>query len=431
MTPATDGRLAATPRVDWRGDRWVALAALFAVGMLNYLDRTALSVLQVPIKAELGLSDAQLGALTGLCFVIPYTLVSLPLGRLADRWNRVWLMALAIACWSGMTSLSGLALGFWSLALLRMGVAIGEAACLPTSYALIADHFPPQTRGRATAVFGLAYPLGTMLGLAGAGALAEALGWRGAFMGVGAIGLLLAPLLVLATRDPARGGGAGAPAVPALRPALAGLWANRPFRYITCAASAQAVSVYAVVSWGVPFYVRTHGMAVADAGLALGLMLGLGGGAGILLGGFVSDRLSRRGRHWYLLVPAFASAALFVAGLGQFLAPQLAWALAAGAVASTMLNVFVAPTYAITQSLVAPGVRGLASAVIVSATGVVGGGVGPLLTGAISDLLHADLGAQSLRYAAAAPLVFALAAAGLYVKAAAELRTLSPDLADD
>ena len=431
MTPATHDGRAAAPRADWRGDRRVALAALFAVGLLNYLDRTALSVLQVPIKAELGLSDAQLGALTGLCFVVPYTLISLPLGRLADRWNRVWLMALAIACWSGMTSLSGLALGFWSLAVLRMGVAIGEAACLPTSYALIADHFPSQTRGRATAVFGLAYPLGTMLGLAGVGALAESLGWRGAFAAVGAIGLLLAPLLVLATRDPVRGGSAGAPAVPALRAALAGLWANRPFRYITCAASAQAVAVYAVVSWGVPFYVRTHGMAVADAGLAMGLMLGLGGGAGILLGGFVSDRLSRRGRHWYLLVPAFAGAVLFVAGLGQFLAPQLAWALAAGALASTMLNVFLAPTYAITQSLAAPGVRGLASAVIVSATGVVGGGVGPLLTGWVSDLLHADLGAQSLRYAAAAPLVFALVGAGLYAKAAAELRTLSPDLADD
>jgi len=426
--------LSGAARRDWRGDRRVALAALFAVGLVNYLDRTALSVLQVPIKAELGLSDAQLGALTGLCFVIPYTLLSLPLGRLADRRNRVWLMALAIAVWSGLTALSSLAQGFWSLAALRMGVAIGEAACLPTSYSLLADLFPPQARGRATAAFGLAYPTGTMLGLAGAGALAATLGWRGGFAAVGALGLLTAPLLLLAMREPKRGAFARDAAhldVPPVGAALRTLWRNRVFRWITAATAAQAVAVYAMVSWGVPFYVRVHGMTVADAGLTVGLMLGLGGGAGIFLGGAIADGLGRRGTHWRLLVPAVACGLLGLAGLGQFLAPQLGWALAFGAVAATLLNVFLAPTYAITQSLVAPGLRGLASATIVTASGVFGGGVGPLLTGWLSDAFTAQLGTGALRYAAAAPLVFALLAAGLYARAAAELRASPPDPAND
>jgi MFS family permease len=425
--------VSASPR-DWRGDRRVMLAALFAVGLVNYLDRTALSVLQVPIKAELGLSDAQLGALTGLCFVIPYTLLSLPLGRLADRSNRTRLMAFAILVWSGLTSLSGLAWSFWSLAGLRMGVAVGESACLPTSYSLLADAYPAQSRGRATAVFGLAYPIGTMLGLAGVAALAEAVGWRTTFVAVGAAGLTLVPLLLLLVREPARGAtdlAPAAPDVPPLREAVALLWASRPFRYITCAASAQAVTVYAMVSWGVPFYVRTYGMSVGDAGLAFGLLLGCGGGAGILIGGMIADRLGRRGRHWYLLVPAIACAMVFVAGLGQFLAPQLAWALAAGAVAASFLNVFLAPTYAVTQSLVAPGLRGFATAAIVTASGVLGGGVGPLLTGWISDALHADLGAASLRYAAAAPLAFSLLAAVLYARAATLLRASDPGCAND
>jgi MFS family permease len=425
MTRADDTSMFTTcAPAAWRGDRRLMLGALFAVGLVNYLDRTALSVLQVPVKAELGLSDAQLGALTGLCFVIPYTLLSLPLGRLADRWNRIWLMAIAITVWSGLTSLSGLAQGFWSLVVLRMGVAVGEAACLPTSYALLADVFRPGERGRATATFGLAYPIGTMLGLAGVATLAEAIGWRASFAAVGAVGLVLAPLLLLLLREPARGGkdpSLPPPEVPPMGEALRLLWSNRVFRYITCAAAAQAVAVYAVTSWGVPFYVRTFGMPVGEAGLALGLMLGLGGGAGILLSGVVADRLGRHGRRWYLLAPAIACGLVFVFGLGQFLAPRLAWSLAAGAVAATALNVFLAPTYAITQSLVPPGLRGLASAAIVTACGVLGGGVGPLLTGWLSDMLNADLGADSLRYAAAAPLAFSLLAAVLYTRAAAAL----------
>jgi MFS family permease len=240
------------------------------------------------------------------------------------------------------------------------------------------------------------------------------------------VGLVLAPLLLLLLREPARGG-LETPhtprEVPPIGEALSLLWSNRVFRYITCAASAQAVAVYAVTSWGVPFYVRTFGMPVREAGLALGLLLGVGGGAGILLSGVITDRLGRYGRRWYLLTPAIACGLVFLFGLGQFLAPQLGWSLAAGAVAATALNVFLAPTYAVTQSLVPPGLRGLASAAIVTASGVLGGGVGPLLTGWLSDTLNADFGAASLRYAAAAPLAFSLLAAGLYARAASELAT--------
>jgi MFS family permease len=395
----------------------VALASLFVVALANYVDRTSLAVLQVPIKTELGLSDARLGLLTGLCFIAPYTLLSIPAARIADRHNRKHLILAALVVWSLMTALTGLARGFWSLAALRMGVAIGEACCLPSAYALIADYFPLRERGRATALFGVAFPLGAMLGLGGAGWLTAPFGWRGAFAALGGAGLILAPVLLATLREPPRDGmDAGRPAPTSLRASLVGLWRLRPYRYIALGASAQAVAVQTIVTWSTPFYVRVHHLPLKTASLAVGLMVGLGGMGGMLLGGALADRLSRRAAAWYVRVPAIACATLFPAALVQLLAPDLRVSMGFGAIVALTLNVFLAPTYAITQSLVAPPIRALASGVIVAATAVVGGTIGPFMTGWLADTLAAQpaIGATAIRYAMATTLASALAAAGLY-----------------
>ncbi len=181
-----------------------ALAVLFIVGLFNNIDRSLLSILQVPIKKDLNLSDSQLGMLTGFSFAIVYALVLLPMGRMVDRYRRTWLLAGALALWTLLTAASGFARGFGTLLLCRLGVAFGEAAGNPASYSLLADYFPPEKRGRAFAVFAVAPFLGVFVGIFAGGFLAADLGWRTSFLVVGLFGLLIVPLL-LWLPEPKRG----------------------------------------------------------------------------------------------------------------------------------------------------------------------------------------------------------------------------------
>jgi len=189
---------------------WV-LAMLFVVYAFNFLDRQIISILAIPIKEELDLSDRQLGLLGGIAFALLYSVLGVPIAWLADRMSRTWIITIALSVWSGFTALCGFAQNFGQLFLARVGVGVGEAGGVAPSYSLIADYFPPQARARALAIYSLGIPIGSAFGVvAGAqiagGALGENLDWRAAFVIVGIAGLVIAPIFKFTVKDPVRGG---------------------------------------------------------------------------------------------------------------------------------------------------------------------------------------------------------------------------------
>ncbi|MCZ8086205.1 spinster family MFS transporter [Brevundimonas sp.] len=192
-------------RTERPGYRYYVLAVLILVYMLNFLDRQIIAILAAPLKEEFGMSDSQFGLLGGIAFASVYSTLAIPLAWLADRMSRVWIITVALAVWSGFTALCGVAQSYTQLFLFRMGVGVGEAGGVAPAYSLIADYFPPEQRARALAAFAFGIPLGVAAGTLAGGLLAATYGWRTAFIAVGLIGVLIAPLLRLTVRDPQRG----------------------------------------------------------------------------------------------------------------------------------------------------------------------------------------------------------------------------------
>ena len=398
--------------------RWFALAILFLVALFNYVDRSILAILQVPVKRDLALSDTEMGALTGLAFALLYTTLALPIARLADRTTRTGVLAVALAIWSAMTALSGLATNFITLVVCRMGVALGEAGCVPATHSLISDFFRSEQRATALALWGLSLPTGTMLGLASGGWLAESIGWRNAFLGIGIAGVAMTPLVYLLLREPPRGRydppalSGAAQNVPSVGEAIVVLWRLRAFRYAAIAGALHAYAQHTVLNWNAPFYIRVHGLPIGETAYHLALITGIGGGLGTFFGGVVADRLGKSDPRWYLAVPAIASLAVVPIGLAQYFAPTADVSLGIGFVSTLLLYIYLAPIVATSQSLVAPNMRAFTSAALVLTVNLLGMGLGPLATGAISDRLVADYGMQtdSLRYAISASLMSCLLA---------------------
>lgn len=408
--------LSAPPPTTTGSVRRTMLLMLGLVSVFNYVDRTILSILQEPIKQELGLSDGQLGLLTGLAFALFYATLAVPIARLADRLNRRNIVAASLATWSSMTALSGLATGFASLVAFRIGVALGEAGSVPASHSIIADYYPPEKRVTALALWGLALPIGIMLGYALGGWIASALGWRLAFAVVGFAGLLLAPLVMLLVKEPLRTGATGRSIhgdAPPLRAAITTLWRLKTYRYMLAGATLHAFAQYAMMSWSAPFYMRVHHMPLADVASWLALINGIGGGIGIYLGGRLSDAAGARnptGRVW---VCALAMLLMVPAALAQFLMPSLTASLAFGSVATMLMFFYYGPIVGVPQTIVAPRMRALTSAVTLLVFNLFGLGLGPTVTGFLSDQLAAGSGTYdtSLRYALVCVVLFSLAGA--------------------
>jgi len=402
-----------------------ALAILLAVATVSYIDRNVLSILQVPIKTEMGFSDAQIGALIGLAFSIPYMVFALPLGRWADVDSRKRVLLVILSIWSCATALNSLAVGFVTLMMLRMGMAVGEAGCLPASYSLLADYFPLRQRGRAIAIYGMAYSIGTMIGLAGGGFLAAALGWRRSFLIVGLLGLALVPVIVFGLKEPARTTPSGVVAekAPAIMESIRLLWGVTAFRYLVGATSFAAYTNFVMLSWSAPFFVRVHGLSLSKVALLLGVMIGLGGALGNFLAGLAADRLSNRDMRWYLWVPAIGCLLSIPVVLLELNVASAGVAMGLAFLTAVLTNAFVPPTYALTQSLVHPRLRALGSSVIATGCNIVGGSLGPLVTGLISDTLltHYRLGPDSLRYALCFSVVGMVVAVFLYLASAQSL----------
>ncbi|HEX7761020.1 MAG TPA: MFS transporter [Caulobacteraceae bacterium] len=408
---------------------WFALGLLFVVALLNYLDRNILSIMQVALKKELHLSDTQLGTLTGLSFAIFYTTLALPVARLADRVARKYVLAAALTVWTLMTAASSLAGGYASLLACRVGVAVGEAGCVPTTMSLISDYFPRHRRALAMAVWGLALPLGGMLGFAVGGQLTAAVGWRHTFMIVGLGGLLLAPVVLLFLKEPLRGrfdgaadGDAGTPK-SSVGQSLGLLWRIRSFRYLVIGEALQAWTQSGMMVWNAPFYSRLHHMPLAQIATYLALITGLGGAAGTFLGGALADRMAKGDVRWYMRIPAIAAFLTIPFALAQYFVADVYLSLALSAVPAVMVNVYMAPGNAVSQSLVPAEMRAFTAAVFVLVVSIVGLGFGPTVVGMLSDLLAARfaLGEASLRFALPTVVIPALAAAILFHRSSVHL----------
>ena len=403
------------PAHGWRSH--CTLLVLLFVYTMSFIDRQIMGILVQPIKQEFGVSDTAMGVLTGLTFALFYSALAIPFGRYADRSNRRNFVACCCAAWSAMTALCGMVTGFWTLALARMGVAVGEAGGGAPSISMIADHYPPQQRGRAMSVYMLGPQLGILFGLTLGGWIAQHHGWRNAFLWMSIPGVLAALLLRFTAVEPRRGQWdapgsttAGAAAEP-LGVLLRDLWASRAFVRITLACLLMGFTGYGIGIWTPAFLVRSHGMTLQGAGIVMGLVGGIFAATGALTSGWLSDKLGRRDARWRIGVPLLGCLLSLPSGVAFYLLPaggawQAGAMLVPHAVAFYVLFAFTAvwwtaPVYAVLAELIPAHRRSSGMAIFNLGITMLGGGLGPLLVGMLSDLLVPHFGNEALRWALA------------------------------
>ncbi|WP_332773134.1 spinster family MFS transporter [Phenylobacterium sp.] len=410
---------------------WVTLGILCFVYVLNFLDRQLLSILAKPIQDELGVSDGQLGLISGLYFALFYCLISIPVGWLADRTNRVRVLATACGLWSAATMACGLSTNYPQLVLARMTVGVGEAGGVPPSYAIISDYFPPGRRGTALSLFNLGPPIGQALGVAFGAAIAAAYSWRAAFLILGAVGLVAALATLLGVKEPVRGGLDPAPAqgreradggAPAFWPTVRFFFSTPALALVALASAATQIVTYGAGNFTTLFLMREKGMTLPDVSLWYALVVAVGMGGGIAVSGRVIDRFTRRSRSAYALVPALTLALAILPYLGFVWASS--WPLAlVFLLGPTFLNYFyLSSAVALVQETVAPARRVLSGALLLLVMNLIGMGVGPTFVGAVSDALRASHPENSLQLAFYALTPFYLLAIGLFVALARVLK---------
>jgi predicted MFS family arabinose efflux permease len=369
--------------------RWL-LGLLLAVYACSFIDRTILSTVGQAIKVDLKLTDAAFGLLTGPAFALFYTVLGVPIGRMAERFNRVSIISVCIALWSIMTMLSGTAAGYVQLLLYRMGVGVGEGGCSPAAHSLLSDHYPAKQRGGALAIYFAGVPLGIMIGAIAGGWLTQTFNWRTAFLVVGAPGLLLAVLVRLTLREPPRGqadGKAPAPEAPPMSTVIRRLFSTPTFCNAAAGCVLTNLASSGIAQFAASYFVRGWGLNFTTVGLLYGLVTGAAGTVGMLAGGFVTDAAGQRDARWRMWLPAIGSALAL---------PLFATAytrsdpyLAAGFIlfGGVCYSLYFAPTFALAQNLVEPRMRGTASALMYLLINVFGGGLGPWVLGIVSDAL--------------------------------------------
>ena len=403
----------------------MVLAMLLLVYSFNFLDRQILGILAAPIKADLGLSDRQFGAIGGLAFGLLYAVLGVPMAILADRTSRSGVIAVALVVWSGFTTLCGFATGFWQLFLFRLGVGFGEAGGSAPSYALVADYFPPDRRARALAIYSLGVPIGLAGGVLLGGYIAQLVAWRTAFLVVGIAGIVIAPFFRWLVRDPPR---ARAAAVATPLRELAPLFRKPAFWLLGFAAGFSSLTGYGLALWTPSVLMRSYGFSLIQTGQFMGSLLLIGGTAGVFAGGWLADRLVRpkngRGdQGWYARLPAIAWAITvptFALGLLSP-SPWLCWPLL---LVPNALNIlWLGPITTAVQHLVPVRLRASAGGCFLFINNALGLCVGPLLMGTLSDRLKAGgYGIDSLRYACTFCLVFYALAAVLVLFAIRPLK---------
>jgi predicted MFS family arabinose efflux permease len=404
--------------------RAYALGLLVVVYVLNFVDRQILTILAKPIADELQFSDTQLGLLTGPAFALFYTFAGIPIARWADVGVRRSIIALALFIWSGMTALTAGAANLTQLALARVGVGIGEAGCSPPAHSLISDLFPVERRATALAIYSLGIPIGGALGSLLGGWLGQLYGWRVAFLAVGLPGVLLALVVRFTLREPPRAPVTGKR--DSVRQVFSFMLRRRAFVHMSIGAALHAFYGYGAASFIPVFLMRVHGFELGPLGTwlaAIGLTTGV---LGTYLGGAVSDRLAKAEVRWYMRVPAIASLIGIPFTFLFYLWPEGRTALLLSIPGALLGPIYLGPTFAMTQSLVRPEMRALASALLLFIINLIGLGLGPWFVGMLSDALKPSYGVDSIRYALLVTVVVGAAWSSVHYLLAS--RTLAEDL---
>ncbi len=375
------------------------LGVLIVVYTFNFIDRQILAILLPEIKAEFAVGDKVLGFLAGPAFAILYATLGIPIAFLADRSNRRNLIALTLAIWSGMTALSGVATSIFQLILVRIGVGIGEAGCSPPAHSMIADLYPPERRSTAMGLYTLGISFGIMIAYVAGGWVAENIGWREAFFIVGIPGLLLALIVRFTIQEPVRGtsdnqiDSGDRPSIVAVGKFLL---RRKSFLHMAAGAGLASFSGYAFLSFYPSFLIRSFSMSLSTVGVYLGLILGIAGGLGFAGGGYIADKIGRHEKALRVIALSLLCAWIFT--FPVYLASSARTSLTFFVVPAILSNVYLATTFAQTQSLVPLRMRAVASALILFVINIVGLGLGPWLAGALSDTLADSYGNESLRY---------------------------------
>ncbi|MDQ3075014.1 MAG: MFS transporter [Pseudomonadota bacterium] len=400
------------------------LALLLLAYVFNFLDRQILSILKIPIKAELGLSDTQLGLMGGIAFASLYSTLAIPFARYADRGRRVSVVSWSVAVWSGFTALCGLAGSFWTLFAARMGVGIGEAGGVAPSYALIADYFTPQRRARALAIFSLGIPIGSAIGLFFGGWIATVLDWRWAFVMIGLAGIPVAIALKRFVPEPPLGAHDDGSAIdqPRFGEVMALLLKKPSFWLLSFGAAAASICGYGLGFW-LPSYLTTSlGLPLDQLGLYFGTIVLIGGSLGIWFGGWLGDKLGGARPGAYALVPGIAfllTAPLYVVAINN---PSLSAGLVLYTVPYMLSLAWLGPVINAVQNLVPAAMRATASASLLLVNNLIGIGFGTFIFGYLSDQLKPEYGADSLRIALLIGIGFYVVAGILMLGAAALLK---------
>lgn len=368
------------------------LGVLFVVIMLNFLDRQVMAILAEPIKQDMGLTDQQLGLMTGLAFSLFYTTMAIPVAALADRWNRSWIIAMAVTVWSLMTMLCGATQNFAQMFLARMGVGIGESANSPPAQSLIAEYFPPEKRAAALGIYGSAVPIGAFIASAGGGWLVENFSWRIAFVIAGAPGILVGIIMWLTVKDTRphkklsevfkrREG------EPSYSEAFKELASKPAYWHLVAGGTLVAFVAFGIASFYGSLYVRVFGLGYAELGLKIGIMIGIAGVLGSWMGGWIGNKMDTKSPASSMRVVAFVFLlvvpATYAAGFSSSANISMLF-LSVLTFASTF---YYGPTFALIQSLASDRTRAMAVAIFLFISGIIGIGFGPVFLGTVSDYL--------------------------------------------
>ena len=384
--------------------RYLVLGILTTVYISNFVDRQVINVLAEYIIEDLNISDGQFGMLSGLAFALIYTSLGIPIARWADISNRRNIIAISVTIWSLMTALCGAAQNFGQLFLARFGVGVGEAGGSPPSHSIVSDIFPAEQRATALSIYSLGVYGGILVGTVGGAYLVQFFSWRTAFIVVGLPGIFLALLVRFVIKEPPRGMAEARKDVapPGFFRVMLFLWERKSFRHLSFACALHAFVTYGMGNFMPLFLGRVHGMPILDIGWYYGMIAGIGGLAGTFFGGWASDRMTRQtgDKTWYVWIPFISTILAIPFALNTFLIMPDGYL----ATYSYFLPVFcggwyLAPCIASTHFLVGIRMRAMASAILLFVLNLIGLGLGPMLTGFVSDFLTPSYGDDALRYA--------------------------------
>lgn len=360
----------------------------------NFMDRTIIGTLAQAIKEDLILTDGQLGLLQGFAFVVLYSVVGLPLARLAERRDRITIISVCLVVWSAMTMLCGMAQNFVQLLLFRIGVGIGEAGCNPASHSMIADAFPPQQRSRAISVYNFGAVVGTMIGAMSAGVIAEQYGWRWAFVIVGAPGILLGIVTRLGQRDPGR---SAPPPTPAqvqsgtFAQVTRKLTGSPALRHLVLGFTLTSFTAAGIGAFTQPYFIRAFDLSYAQIGVIFGLCGGLASGASVLISGRLTDWAITHDTRWHGWLPAIGVAISVPTSLASFMIGSWQVALVFVFLTGLFMNWFIIPTLSAIHKIVGVRVVATAMALVLMFQNLLGLGGGPFFTGVLIDVVSGHL----------------------------------------